>query len=208
MSDEEKKPAEEQAPEAAAPEAATEETPATEETVETPAEEPAKEETPAEEAPTEEVASEEAAEETPTEETPEAPAEETATPNPAHAYKEKLVGMTDIKPGMTVRLSERIKDISPKGEERERTQVFEGIILAMGGKGIARTLTIRKVSKGFGVEKIYPINSPVVSKIELVKSAKVRRAKLNYLKNPKRRFKRKLKETLVAVTGGKKKKRK
>ncbi len=206
MSDEEKKPAEEQAPEAAAPEAATEETPAAE-AAETPAEEPAKEEAPAEEAPAEEAAPEAAAEETPAEEAPEAPAEEAAAPNPAHAYKEKLVGMTDIKPGMTVRLSERIKDISPKGEERERTQVFEGIILAMGGKGIARTLTIRKVSKGFGVEKIYPINSPVVSKIELVKTAKVRRAKLNYLKNPKRRFKRKLKETLVAVTGGKKKKK-
>jgi len=64
---------------------------------------------------------------------------------------------------------------------------------------MSRTITLRKVSKGFGVEKIYPINSPVVAKIELVKSAKVRRANLSYLKNPKRRFKRKLKETLTAL---------
>jgi large subunit ribosomal protein L19 len=138
----------------------------------------------------------------------EVPAEEVVETDPALAYKAKLVGVTDVRPGMTIKLSERIKDISPKGEERERIQVFEGIVLAMGGKGITRTLTIRKVSKGFGVEKIYPINSPIVSKIELVKTAKVRRAKLNYLKDPKRRFKRKLKEVFVEMTGGKKKKKK
>ncbi|MBT5808554.1 50S ribosomal protein L19 [Candidatus Uhrbacteria bacterium] len=108
---------------------------------------------------------------------------------------------------MTVRLHERIKDISPKGEERERIQVFEGIILGLKGAGLSRTLTIRKVSKGFGVEKIYPINSPLVAKIELLKTAKVRRAKLGYLKNVKRRFKRKLKETYTDLGTAKKKKK-
>ena len=195
MSDEDIKPAEEQTPETT-PEVAADET--------TPVAEAA--EVTAPEAVEPEAAAEEPVEAAP--EAEEAAPETTETLDPAHAYKEKLVGVTEIRPGMTVKLSERIKDISPKGEERERIQVFEGIILAMGGKGIARTLTIRKVSKGFGVEKIYPINSPVVAKIELVKTARVRRAKLNYLKNPKRRFKRKLKEVFVEMTGGKKKKKK
>ncbi len=112
------------------------------------------------------------------------------------AYKSKLVNFDELKPGQTVKLHERIKDISAKGTERERVQIFEGIILGIKGAGISRTLTIRKISTGgYAVEKIFPINSPVVAKIELVKSAKVRRAKLGFLKNVKRRFKRKLKET-------------
>jgi large subunit ribosomal protein L19 len=145
-----------------------------------------------------------------------APAEETPSKKapvveetPAElAYKEKLVDFDRIQAGQTVRLHERIKDVSPKGEVRERVQIFEGIILAMGGSGIARTITLQKNSGGIMVEKIYPINSPVVAKIELVKSAKVRRAKLNYLRDQKRRFKRKLKETHTGLKTGKKKKKK
>jgi len=124
------------------------------------------------------------------------------------AYKEKLVGFNDLKAGQTVRLHERIKDVSPKGEERERIQVFEGMVLALGGSGISRTITLRKSSGGIGVEKIYPINSPVVAKVELVKSAKVRQAKLGYLKNLKKRFKRKLKEEYTELGMQKKKKKK
>lgn len=187
------------------------EAPAEETKEETPAEEPAaeeaKEEAPAPEA---EAATEAPAEEAgPAEETPaEEVTEEVKEEAPAEMpYKAKLSGMDDLVPGQTVRLHERIKDVSPKGEERERIQIFEGIILGMGGSGITRTVTLRKVSKGYGVEKIYPINSPVVAKVELVKTAKVRRAKLNYLKNPKRRFKRKLKETLSALGMQKKKKK-
>ena len=159
---------------------------------EAPAAETSKEETPA---------PAEATEEKPAEE--EVPAEPVSTEMP---YKSKLEGMDELTPGLTVRLHERIKDVSPKGESRERIQVFEGMILRMGGSGISRTITLRKVSKGFGVEKIYPINSPLVAKIELLKIAKVRRAKLNYLKDPKRRFKRKLRETYTEL--GKKKKKK
>jgi large subunit ribosomal protein L19 len=147
---------------------------------------------------TSEEKSEEIKEDAP-EETSETETEETKDEAPKStepAFKAKLIGFDDIRPGQTVRLHERIKDISPKGEERERIQMFEGIILGMKGSGISRTITIKKISKGnYAVEKIFPINSPVVSKIELVKTAKVRRAKLNYLKNPKRRFKRKLRET-------------
>ena len=129
------------------------------------------------------------------EETPAEAPEEKAPKSNDPAYKAKLVDFDELKTGQTIRLHERIKDVSPKGEERERIQVFEGIILAFGGSGITRTITVQKNTKGFGVEKIYPINSPVVDKIELVKSAHVRQAKLGYLKNLKKRFKRKLRET-------------
>jgi len=141
---------------------------------------------------------EEAALETTPEETQEASVPET--------QPSKLVGMNELQAGQTVRLHERIKDVSPKGEERERIQVFEGMILALGGKGISRTVTLRKVSDGIGVEKIYPINSPVIAKIELIKTAKVRQAKLGFLKDLKKRFKRKLKENYTELGMEKKKK--
>lgn len=132
--------------------------------------------------------------------------EEASVISPSKTYKEKLAGMNELQAGQTVRLHERIKDVSPKGEERERIQVFEGMILALGGKGISRTITLRKISDGVGVEKIYPINSPVVAKIELVKTARVRQAKLGYLKSIKRHFKRKLEETYTELGMEKKKK--
>ncbi|MFH1253487.1 MAG: 50S ribosomal protein L19 [Candidatus Uhrbacteria bacterium] len=101
---------------------------------------------------------------------------------------------TEIKAGMTIRVHERVKDLNAKGEERERIQVFQGMVTGVRGAGITKTMTIRRENKGFGVEKIYPLSSPVISKIELVKTAQVRRAKLSYLQDPRRRFKRKLKE--------------
>lgn len=131
---------------------------------------------------------------TETEPVEEAPTEEESAPAEP-AYKAKLVHTEELKPGMTIRIHEKIKDVNAKGEERERIQIFEGIIIGLRGSSKSRTMTVRKVSKGFGVEKIYPINSPVIDKIELVKIAKVRKAKLSYLTDLKRRFKRKLKET-------------
>ncbi|MEK7665293.1 MAG: 50S ribosomal protein L19 [Patescibacteria group bacterium] len=100
---------------------------------------------------------------------------------------------SDLRSGMTIRLHERISDVSPKGEKRERIQVFEGIILNLRGAGDQRTLTIRKVSNGVGVEKIFPISSPNIMKIEIVKYAKTRRNYLSFMRG----FKRKLKETWV-----------
>ena len=133
--------------------------------------------------------------------------QEAVTPEaPALAYKEKMFGMDDLQAGQTVRLHERIQDVSPKGEVRERIQVFEGMILALGGSGVSRTITLRKISNGVGVEKIYPINSPLVSKIELIKTAKVRQAKLGFLKDLKQLFKRKLKEDYTELGVQKKKK--
>ncbi len=97
----------------------------------------------------------------------------------------------DIKPGMLIRVHERIVDISPKGEKRERVQVFEGMVMGLKSKGVARTMTVRKDSKGFMVEKIFPLSSPNIAKIEVKKQYRVRRAKLSHLRG---KFKRKLKE--------------
>lgn len=97
------------------------------------------------------------------------------------------------KPGMVVKVHQKIKETNTKGEEKERIQVYEGtIIAAKHGKESGATITVRKISDGIGVEKIYPIYSPVIAKIEVVKQLRTRRAKLHYLRNPK--FKRKMKE--------------
>ena len=79
----------------------------------------------------------------------------------------------DIKVGNTVRVHVRIKEGS-----RERVQVFEGVVIAKKHGGISETFTVRRVSYGVGVEKIFPINSPSIEKVELVRKGKVRRAKL------------------------------
>ncbi|MCH8048796.1 50S ribosomal protein L19 [Patescibacteria group bacterium] len=87
----------------------------------------------------------------------------------------------DIQPGDTVRVHQKVKE-----GEKERIQVFEGIVLARKhGKGINATITVRRVNKGYGVERVFPIHSPALDKIEIVKRAKVRRAKLYYLRKAK-----------------------
>ena len=105
---------------------------------------------------------------------------------------DKASNIPEIKPGMTVKVHQTIKETNAKGEEKQRTQIFEGMVLAKKhGHEIGGTITVRKVSDGIGVEKIFPLNSPNISKIEPIKQARVRRSKLNYLKN----HKKKLKET-------------
>ena len=100
---------------------------------------------------------------------------------------------TIYKPGMIVQVHQKIKELNAKGEEKERIQVFEGTIIALRhGAENGATITVRKISNGVGVEKIFPIHSPVIAKIEVAKELAVRRAKLHYLRNPK--FKRKMRE--------------
>jgi large subunit ribosomal protein L19 len=101
----------------------------------------------------------------------------------------------ELKPGMTVRVHQKIKELNSKGEEKERIQYFEGMIIARKhNKEIGATITIRKISDGIGVEKIFPLNLPTITKIEIKKVAEVRRAKLYYLRG---NYKKKLKEKVV-----------
>lgn len=127
--------------------------------------------------PTEVVANTEAATEA-------VPVEQEAVPT--EAVPTAALPHRDIKPGMVVRVHERIKDLNAKGEERQRVQVFEGTVLGIGGEGVGRTMTVRKISDGIGVEKIYPLASPSVEKIEVVKRYRVRRAKLWFLRRDKK----------------------
>jgi large subunit ribosomal protein L19 len=91
---------------------------------------------------------------------------------------------------MVIRLHQKIKDVNPKGEEKERIQVFEGLILAhKHGKEKGATITVRKTSEGIGVEKIFPLHSPTIDKIELVDQKVVNRAKLYYARDYKKRLK-------------------
>ena len=79
--------------------------------------------------------------------------------------------------GDTVKVSAKIKE-----GNRERTQVFEGTVLKMQGTGVRATFTVRKISNGVGVEKTWPLHSPIVESVVVVRRGKVRRAQLNYLR--------------------------
>ena len=83
-----------------------------------------------------------------------------------------------VKVGDVVKVHVKIRE-----GERERIQVFEGTIIAVKGSGVSEPSTVRRVSCGVGVERVFPVNSPNVAKVELVRSGKVRRSKLYYLRD-------------------------
>lgn len=86
--------------------------------------------------------------------------------------------VSNFNVGDTVKVYAKVKE-----GNRERTQVFEGTVLKRQNGGIKETFTVRKTSNGIGVEKTWPLHSPIVEKIEVVRCGKVRRAKLNYLRD-------------------------
>ncbi len=102
-----------------------------------------------------------------------------------------------VRPGDTVKVHMRIVE-----GEKERIQVIEGVVIRIKGGGARKTITVRKISFGIGVERIFPIHSPRVEKVEIVKRSKVRRAKLYYLRDLRGKAAR-LKE--IKVTAPKKK---
>jgi large subunit ribosomal protein L19 len=92
-----------------------------------------------------------------------------------------------VRPGDTVRVYVKVKEVrinpkTKKPEEKVRLQAYEGVIISERGKGIGKSIVVRKISAGVGVERIFPLVSPSVEKIEIVKRAKVRRANLGYLR--------------------------
>jgi len=94
--------------------------------------------------------------------------------------------LPDTQPGDIVKVYQKIKEQSKKAKQgkQERIQVFEGIILAIKhGKGISGTITVRKMVGNVGVERIFPIHSPNIEKIEIVQRGKRRKAKLYYLRD-------------------------
>ena len=84
----------------------------------------------------------------------------------------------EFRVGDTVRVD--VKIIEGK---RERIQAFEGTVISRKGSGVSETFTVRKISYGVGVERIFPVHSPKIDKITVVRKGKVRRAKLNFIKN-------------------------
>ena len=91
----------------------------------------------------------------------------------------------DINSGDTVRIHQRIVEVSDKGERRERVQIFEGLVIATKhGSGLNGSFTVRKIAVGgIGVERTYPVHSPNIIKIERTKTAEVHRAKLYYMRD-------------------------
>ena len=83
-----------------------------------------------------------------------------------------------FRSGDTVRVNVRVRE-----GDKERLQAFEGVVLRRKGSGVNETFTVRKVSNGVGVERIFPLHSPVIADIQLVREGRVRRAKLHYLRN-------------------------
>ena len=123
-------------------------------------------------------------------------------------------GLLRLTPGDTVRVHVRVKEtqikddkaVGMKGKgiketERERVQVFEGVVIGLRGSGARATMTVRKISFGTGVERIFPLHARTIEKIEVVKQAHVRRAKLYYLRELKGKAGRmKEKRTVTANT--------
>jgi large subunit ribosomal protein L19 len=93
--------------------------------------------------------------------------------------KEWLRGdLPPFRAGDTVRVSVRVKE-----GDKERLQAFEGVCIARRGSGISETFTVRKISSGIGVERIFPVHSPMIATITVVRRGRVRRAKLYYLRH-------------------------
>jgi len=131
-------------------------------------------------------------------ENPQAP--EQATPDAVDTAQQAVVAdesapavdvasVQELRPGMTVRVHQKITE-----GDKQRVQIFQGIITAMRGKTPeTKTITVQKNSFGINVEKIFPTGSPLIEKIQVVKVAKVRRAKLYFLKE----YSKRLKETFI-----------
>ena len=127
------------------------------------------------------------------------------TPEPLHMHpfietqKEWMKTIPPFRSGDTLRVNVRVKE-----GEKERLQAFEGVCISRRGAGVSETFTVRKFSNGVGVERIFPVHSPMLSEITVVRRGRVRRAKLFFLRNvtgKSARIKEKKVRVVVPVTG-------
>ena len=117
------------------------------------------------------------------------------------ALAQEKKNFPEFKAGDTITVAYKIKEDSAKGENKERIQKFRGIVIQKRGAGISKTFTVRKMSNGIGVERIFPFESPFIDSIELNKVGKVRRARIFYLRGltgKKARIKEKKRATITA----------
>jgi large subunit ribosomal protein L19 len=91
--------------------------------------------------------------------------------------KELKTSLPSFTPGDTIKVAVKVKE-----GDKERIQIFQGVVMGLKGGGVRQTFTVRKVSDGVGVERIFPLHSPTLGKIEVVQRGRTRRAKLYYLK--------------------------
>ena len=98
------------------------------------------------------------------------------------ALAQEKKNFPEFKAGDTITVAYKIKEDSAKGENKERIQKFRGIVIQKRGAGISKTFTVRKMSNGIGVERIFPFESPFIDSIELNKVGTVRRARIFYLR--------------------------
>ena len=113
--------------------------------------------------------------------------------------KEWLKDVPPFRAGDTVRVNVRVKE-----GDKERIQAFEGVVIARKGEGVSKTFTVRKISNGVGVERIFPLHSPMLESVSVVRRGRVRRAKLFYLREltgKATRIKEKKIRVAVPVTG-------
>ena len=92
--------------------------------------------------------------------------------------KQIRTDLPEFRVGDTIRVGVKIVE-----GNKHRVQAFEGLVMAIQGRGIGRTFTVRKVSGGIGVERTFPMNSPIIDSIEVVRTGRVRQAKLGYIRN-------------------------
>ena len=86
--------------------------------------------------------------------------------------------LPDFGPGDTVKVHVKVRE-----GEKERVQVFEGVVIGRRGGGVRESFTVRKISYGIGVERVFPVHSPSIDKIDVMRHGRIRRAKLYYLRN-------------------------
>jgi large subunit ribosomal protein L19 len=110
--------------------------------------------------------------------------------------KEQLKKLPELRPGDTIKVHQKIKE-----GDKERTQIFEGVLIAKKhGDDVSSMITVRKVIEGVGVERVFPVHSPMIENIEVVRHAKVRRSKLYYLRTAQgRKAKLKRKDFAEAI---------